>query len=219
MPYLTISVSTYGKAEQVEQLLGDILGEMPSGPQEGPPAEYFIGSIVVCPNASGVFDLIDGQQRMTTLFVTLCAIRERLQALKDTEETPVNGQLSSQSMDDYGRSRHRYRLDLQYEDAKDVLAKLVRREQTGTKFGTNSAENIVNAYASASQFLSNEFGDDPDRVRAFYAYLVNRVKLIRIQTDGVAKALKIFETCGDSWPESRFDGSPEKPAIRAHEAD
>lgn len=182
---------------QVEQLLSDILGEMPSTPQEGPPAEYFIGSIVVCPNGSGVFDLIDGQQRMTTLFVTLCAIRDRLQALKDTVETPVNGQMSSQSMDDYGRSQHRYRLDLQYEDAQDVLARLVRKEQTGTKFSTNSAENIVNAHASASQFLIREFGDDPDRVRAFYAYLINRVKLIRIQTDGVAKALKIFETVND----------------------
>ena len=67
---------------QVEQLLSDILSEMPPKPSEAPPAEYFIGSIVVCPNAAGVLDLIDGQQRMTTLFVTLCAIRDRLEALK-----------------------------------------------------------------------------------------------------------------------------------------
>ena len=86
----------------VEQLLIDILGEMPTKPQDAPPAEYFIGSIigsiVVCPNAAGVLELIDGQQRMTTLFVTLCAIRDRLEALKDTVETPINGQLSSQSI-------------------------------------------------------------------------------------------------------------------------
>jgi uncharacterized protein with ParB-like and HNH nuclease domain len=63
------------EAAQVEQLLSDILGEMPPKQQEGPPAEYFIGSIVVCPNVTGVLDLIDGQQRMTTLFVVLCAIR------------------------------------------------------------------------------------------------------------------------------------------------
>ncbi|MZR51154.1 DUF262 domain-containing protein, partial [Escherichia coli] len=51
--------------------------------------------------------------------------------------------------------------------------------------------------ATASQFLVREFGDDAGRVRAFYAYLINRVKLIRIRTDGVAKALKIFETVND----------------------
>ena len=182
---------------QVEQLLGDILAEMPASPQEGSPAEYFIGSIVVCANEAGVFDLIDGQQRMTTLFVTLCAIRDRLEALKDTVETPVNGQLSSQSMDDYGNASHRYRLDLQYEDAQGVLAKLVGREEAGAKFTTNSAENIVCAHATATQFLTREFGDDAGRVRAFYAYLINRVKLIRIRTDAVAKALKIFETVND----------------------
>jgi len=181
----------------VEQLLVDILGEMPTKPQDVPPAEYFIGSIVVCPNAAGVLELIDGQQRMTTLFVTLCAIRDRLEALKDTAETPINGQLSSQSMDDWGQAQHRYRLDLQYEDAQGVLAKLVKREQAGAKFTTNSAENIVNAHETASKFLIREFGDDPARVRAFYAYLINRVKLIRIKTDGVAKALKIFETVND----------------------
>ena len=182
---------------QVEQLLGDILGEMPTTAQGGPPAEYFIGSIVVCPGETGVLDLIDGQQRMTTLFVTLCAIRDRLEALKDTAETPINGQLSSQSMDDYGNSSHRYRLDLQYEDAQGVLAKLVGREQAGTNFTTNSAENIVGAHTTATQFLAREFSDDAGRVRAFYAYLINRVKLIRIKTDGVAKALKIFETVND----------------------
>ncbi|SFG57801.1 DUF262 domain-containing protein [Methylobacterium gossipiicola] len=185
------------KTAQVEQLLTDILGEMPAQPQEGPPPEYFIGSIVVCPNGHGVLDLIDGQQRMTTLFVVLCAIRDRLEALGDTVETPVHGQLSSQSMDDWGKSSHRYRLDLQYEDAQGVLADLVGRKQVAGKLGTNSAENIVGAHATASQFLAREFGDDAGRVRAFYAYLINRVKLIRIKTDGVTKALKIFETVND----------------------
>ena len=183
--------------EDVEQLLGDILGEMPAASQSGPPAEYFIGSIVVCPSEGNVLDLIDGQQRMTTLFVTLCAIRDRLEALQDTVETPINGQLSDQSMDDWGEAKHRFRLDLQYEDAQGVLAKLVGRERAGTKFTTNSAENIVKAHLTALRFLIREFGDHAAKVRAFYAYLINRVKLIRIKTEGVAKALKIFETVND----------------------
>lgn len=185
------------RTEQVEQLLTDIYGEMPTGPQPGPPAEYFIGSIVVCPGAPSVLDLIDGQQRMTTLFVTLCAIRDRLANLQDTVDTPIKGQLSAQSMDDYGQSVHRYRLDLQYEDAKGVLIGLVKGQSSNGKHATRSAENIADAYQTALQFLTREFGDNPDRVRAFYAYLVNRVKLICIRTEGVAKALKIFETVND----------------------
>ncbi|WBV43511.1 DUF262 domain-containing protein [Pseudoroseomonas cervicalis] len=185
-------------AAQVEQLLSDIAGEMPAGPREGVPAEYFIGSIVVCPGEKGVLDLIDGQQRMTTLFVILCAIRDRLAALNDAVDTPIKSQLSSQSMDDYGQSIHRYRLDLQYEDARGVLVSLVKGgAHSDAKIITGSAENIAGAYRAALQFLTREFGDNPNAVRAFYAYLVNRVKLIRIQTEGVAKALKIFETVND----------------------
>ncbi len=59
--------SSCWQTAQVEQLLGDILSEMPLKPQDGTPAEDFIGSIVVCPNDAGVLDLIDGQQRITTL--------------------------------------------------------------------------------------------------------------------------------------------------------
>ena len=66
---------------QVEQLLRDIRTEQ----LDGGDAEYFIGSIVVCPRKDGAFDLIDGQQRTTTLFVTLCAIRDRLLALGESE--------------------------------------------------------------------------------------------------------------------------------------
>ena len=44
---------------QVEQLLKDIRTEQ----AEGGDAEYFIGSIVVCPRDDGAFDLIDGQWR------------------------------------------------------------------------------------------------------------------------------------------------------------
>lgn len=58
------------ETEQVEQLLTDILSEMAGDTPENSP-EYFIGSIVVCPGRDGVLDLIDGQQRMTTIYITL----------------------------------------------------------------------------------------------------------------------------------------------------
>src|SRR5260221_3860544 len=41
-------------------------------------AEYFIGSLVLYQDAEGIFQLIDGQQRATTLFIILCVLRERL---------------------------------------------------------------------------------------------------------------------------------------------
>ncbi len=63
---------------QVEQLLKDIYDEYASDGRSTETSEYFIGSIVVCGRPDGVFDLIDGQQRMTTTYLALCAIRDYL---------------------------------------------------------------------------------------------------------------------------------------------
>lgn len=184
------------ESEQVEQLLADINDELAGGePAKAP--EYFIGSIVVCPGAAGVFDLIDGQQRMTTLFLTLCAIRDRLQELGQTPSGALGPQIAATYANASGVDQFRYRLELQYEDSGDVLECLAKGEADQVARSTRSIANILNAYQTAQAFFRREFGDDHAKLRIFYGYLTNKVKLIRIQTEDVAKALKIFETIND----------------------
>lgn len=180
---------------EVEQLLTDIAGEM-SGDNTATAPEYFIGSVVVCPGRGGVLDLIDGQQRMTTLYITLCAIRDRLLEMGEKGSAVLNSQISDASVDELGQEQQRYRLDLQYEDSGDALEKIARGQPIEQNV-TQSMKNMGNAHHVVSRFLRAEFADDPDAVRRFYGYLTNKVKLIRIQTEDVAKALKIFETIND----------------------
>ena len=180
--------------DQVDQLLHDILSEMSdTDPNQAP--EYFIGSIVVCPGNNGLFDLIDGQQRLTTLYVTLCGIRDRLQALNSGLST-LNSQIADASVDASGEETRRYRLELQYEDSGDALISIAEHQKIDRAV-TRSMKNIENAHEAITKFLTNEFGDDVTSVSRFYGYLINKVKLIRIQTEDVAKALKIFETIND----------------------
>ncbi|UES51163.1 DUF262 domain-containing protein [Roseibium aggregatum] len=181
--------------DQVEQLLTDIIDEM-SGQTSDQAPEYFIGSIVVCPGKNGVLDLIDGQQRMTTLYVSLCAIRDRLLELNAVESSVLKSQLADSSVDEIGEETFRYRLDLQYEDSGDAVVKLAKGQVIDGQL-TGSMENIRNAHHVVKRFLTAEFGDDATSVKRFYGYLTNKVKLIRIQTEDVAKALKIFETIND----------------------
>lgn len=185
------------ETEQVEQLLTDINAELAGNdPAEAP--EYFIGSIVVCPGGDSVLELIDGQQRMTTLFLILCAIRDRIKELGEQPPGALGPQIAATSTDAAGRDHFRYRLDLQYEDSGDILVHIAEGSLDGADgAGTRSIANIRNTYGVALGFLNREFGDDAAALRAFYGYLINKVKLIRIQTKDVAKALKIFETIND----------------------
>lgn len=61
--------------EQVEELWEDAIQE--SGPN------YFIGSMVVYPHGEDTMAVIDGQQRLTTLMMLLCAIRDAAEANGD----------------------------------------------------------------------------------------------------------------------------------------
>ncbi len=185
------------ETEEVEQLLSDINAELAGNdPVEAP--EYFIGSIVVCPGRDDVLELIDGQQRMTTLFLALCAIRDRIKEFEEQPPGALGPQIAATSTDAAGCDHFRYRLDLQYEDSGDILVRIAEGTPDGADgASTRSITNIRNAYKVSLDFLKREFADDARALRAFYGYLINKVKLIRIQTKDVAKALKIFETIND----------------------
>lgn len=183
--------------EQVDQFLNDIHMEFENASKDDAP-EYFIGTIVVCKVDDEVFDLIDGQQRTTTAYLTLCAIRDALHELKAAAPQELDTQIVSSSTDWQGQSRHRLRLDLQYEDAGGVLERYARGEAASAPHdGTRSIRNLSNAYESIREFIRTTLKDDPDGIRKFYGYLTNKVKIIRIETPTVAMALKIFETIND----------------------
>ena len=183
--------------DQVDQLLSDVHAEL-SGHDPARAPEYFIGSIVVCPGKDGVLELIDGQQRMTTLFLIFFAIRDRFEQLGEQPPGALAPQIAATSTDVAGRDQFRYRIDLQYEDSEDILIRIAEGKFDEAACGnTRSIINIRNAYHAALDFLEREFADDAAALRAFYGYLTNKVKIIRIHTNDIAKALKIFETIND----------------------
>ena len=186
--------------EQVEQLLSDIYSEFGAG-SDSNESEYFIGSIVVCRNDDAhPFDLIDGQQRVTTLYLILCAIRDHLTDVAPEEAIDVlPRQIAQSAVDRKGNNIFRYRVELQYEDSGGVLEDIAKTDgdHSGIEPGTRSIKNILTAYKVIRLFLTQEFGTDPAALRRFYAYLAWQVKLIRVSTESIAHALKVFETIND----------------------
>jgi hypothetical protein len=183
--------------EQVEQLMQDIYEAFPETPQIAP-SDYFIGSLVVCPS-DGVLELIDGQQRMTTAFLFLCAVRDHLASVGAKSLATINNQVAATNVDQYGEETYRYRVVLQYEDSLDAVERIAKgkgiMDQTAKK--TRSVDNLITAYHTIRLFLRNEFHEVPGEVRRFYAYFIHNVKVVRIQTQDIAHALKVFETVND----------------------
>lgn len=183
--------------EEVDQFLNDIYNEYQNATKDDAP-EYFIGTLVVCKENNDIFDLIDGQQQITTTYITLCAIRDALKGVGANIPTMLPDQIASASIDWHGVTKHQLRLNLQYDDSGGVLEKYARGEiDKVLRDGTRSIRNIWNAYDTAREFLRTALRNDPNEIIRFYGYLTNKVKVIRIETPTVAMALKIFETIND----------------------
>lgn len=181
--------------KQVEQLLQDVFGQFSD---DGQTSEYFIGSMVVCPGPNDTLELIDGQQRITTAFLFLCAVRDHLRDIDATAIDSLKWQISAMSIDDIGHDVFHHRVQLQYDDSCDILDLIaLGKTELGHIPQTRSVRNIMNAYQMIRTFLRSEFTTDADAVRRFYAYFTRRVKLVRIKTHSVAHALKVFETIND----------------------
>lgn len=185
------------QTDEVEKLLDDVLREFDQRGGDQYP-EYFIGTIVTRHDeVTEEYELIDGQQRLTTLFVIFCGIRDFLRVNgQDTEG--VGAQLRARKYDKKGAFVDKYRVTLQYDDSQEALAALGRTREDApldqiiaTK---RSARNILNAYADVMTFIANDLGGDSQAVREFWAYLSKCVKVIRIKSSTLSKALWIFET-------------------------
>ncbi len=60
--------------KEVQQLLDDVDEQLDARERR----EYFIGTVLVSPTQQkNHFEVIDGQQRLTTFFLLLCALRVR----------------------------------------------------------------------------------------------------------------------------------------------
>jgi len=186
--------------KEVEQLLEDI--EEQFDVSEG--REYFIGTVLVSPTSQkNHFELIDGQQRLTTLFLLLCGLRQRFTG--EPQNVFFTSLLSTSYTDGGGNLKTSLKLEPRYEHAGDLMKCIVAinadpattRSKVAAagipKFG--SLENLLNAYNTIYRYLEGNY-KDLYALRRYWGYVANNVVFIQISTD-ISSALKIFETINE----------------------
>lgn len=164
-------------------------------------SEYFIGSLVVYPDENKVYQLIDGQQRTTTLFIVLCALRDVLLSVDPAQDlADLDAMLQVKRRDpSTGALRQQFRVTPLYADAGDMLARIGKgggADLVDERKLSKSAQNMREAYQAVRDFLSVFDGALKELLR-FFSLLSTKVRLVRIETPSVSDALRIFETIND----------------------
>lgn len=178
--------------EQARELFEDLTGFMlaDGGLVEDMPP-YFLGSIVLIKDdASPHADVVDGQQRLTTLTILLAAIRASVNPKHAAEVTPLIYERGSAIRG----TQDRFRLTLRERDS-DFFQSYVQREDgfaTLLQLKDSVSDSQTNIRANAQLFADRlEKLSEEERIR-LAQFIVTRCYLVVVSTPDLDSAYRIF---------------------------
>ena len=186
------------KIEQAETLLDDLLSAIGDVDDSSDDLEsYFIGSIVVVkeetkPDA----DVVDGQQRLTTLTIILAAIRATYKA-SDVQEITSYIYLKAKPLT---HMPDHYHLTLREKDAlffQDVVQKDIKLEKLRTVNVAELTDSQKNIVLNGRKFLEKLKNFTDDQLSKLASYILMQCYLIVVSTPTVELAYKIFSILND----------------------
>lgn len=178
--------------DQVDQFLIDIDNEF--DPNSQMQKAYFIGSIIIVEN-NGKYDVIDGQQRLTTIILSLCAFRDIMRelSLDQNQKNYLAGIENLLSSFDMNTGETRLRLELQYEESKDFLTDLIT-DREYTEELTPSIIKMQQAYDKLKMHFAIYSRESIEALINYARFFLTKIELVVIESENLSSALKIFET-------------------------
>jgi len=184
--------------KEIIQLLDDVYEAFSYNPE----SEYFLGSLVVCKSTEETkLEVIDGQQRLITLSIILNAIK-RIYKLKNENASTIENLLYSSMITDAGETVYSNVIEIKYEGREALydLYNYDNDDDINPKMVEGlPGKTIFDAHKHIVSFLDTTFGieDGFIQMKKFLGYLLNKVKVIQIETPEIGNALKIFETINE----------------------
>jgi hypothetical protein len=160
--------------------------------------EYFLGAIVTYKNSNGQSEVIDGQQRLTTILLMLRAFYDKFEHMKDNASQDMRKNISTciWMTDEFGNAdMENLKIDsaVATDDEKEEFLSILKRGLPDKTAHSKYAKNYRFFEARINSFIA-EF--------AWYlpflpARILNNCILLPIEADSQDTALRIFSTLND----------------------
>jgi hypothetical protein len=160
--------------------------------------EYYLGPIVTFKNDCGKLEIIDGQQRLTTLMLLLRAFYERAKLMQDKESVTMRKMIEQciWKTDEFGepdKNALKINSEVATDEDKGEFLEILKQGTTTAKFKSRYADNY--------RFFENNINDFLNKFPSFFAYLpiriLNNCILLPIEAENQDTALRIFSTLND----------------------
>jgi hypothetical protein len=189
--------------EQVETLFEDLWDFTATSGGTEREGSYFLGSVVSYENKNGEQEIIDGQQRITSLFLLLRAIYTRLVATPKSERTAeANNFIGKIEPAIWRTNKLTGTVDFKNilltsrvmnNDGNEILRNIL---ETG-KADENAKDNYSKNYRYFQDLFDKHSTENPLMVYQFIYALLNQAILLPITADNQDTALTIFSTLND----------------------
>ncbi|MBV5113978.1 DUF262 domain-containing protein [Bacillus altitudinis] len=161
---------------------------------------YFLGTIVSYENDSGEQEIIDGQQRITSLFLLLRALYFKLISMKETKEVAnFKAQIESALWE-----QDELTAEVNFEKA--LIESRVISDEGNKIFGQilvngttkeTAKDNYSLNYKLFTELIENYASNEPELFFWFIRNVLNKAILLPITADSQDTALTIFSTLND----------------------
>jgi len=160
--------------------------------------EYFLGPIVTFKNENKQLEVIDGQQRLTTLLLLLRAFYDRFQNMKDGNSINAKNSIEKciWKTDEFGNpNKQELKIDSEVATDNDKTEFLDILKTGAIKKGqtSNYAKNYQLFLEKIDEFLNNY----PTYFPYLPARIMNNCILLPIEAESQDTALRIFSTLND----------------------
>ena len=178
------------KRKQLQELVDDLHGQFVQTWSPGTALEkqskYFLGSIVIS-KTGDVRNIVDGQQRITTLMLLLIYLNHQ-QRDHDKKVKKIEALV-------YDEDPNGTKFKLDIPERNDCMAALLNGKSYNPEGKSDSVRNLVARYDDLDEIFPKDM--DPDTLHMFIWWIIRNVKLIEITANDDGDAYTIFETMND----------------------
>ena len=184
--------------DQVVELLDDVMQAIRSSPD----SQYFLGSLVLKKNSKEdgatkyeEYDLLDGQQRLTTLFLITAVIRD---LTDDMELKQTCQQAIFQKENKYSGTPERLRIVFDIRDQVKEFIKEFIKEDGGTtkeeelKVKISNTEEDISIRNMSKAIITIKEYFSTNSIEDFFLYLRLNVLMIYVSADELDDAFRLF---------------------------
>lgn len=184
--------------DEINTLFDDLWNFSIERDPENGPQTYFLGSIVSFENEKGEKEIIDGQQRITSLFLLLRAVYSKLEAEENRSKEVINFMNKIQPAlwkedemtGEVDKSKILLRSEVVTDSGNALLAEILEKGVTRVGACDNYSRNYNNFLA----LYESKAKESPTQIYQFIVSLLNYAILLPISADNQDTALTIFST-------------------------